>query len=277
MMREKIIKKLAGSTAQHPVSLEDLKSLSPDDTQHVYEEIESLFSAHIINRASCYKEGKNFLLYWLTGQISPALPFSITGAQFPPRSQIVQRAEVQPNTANFNFILEDQVKVNTTPANIAPVIVKKQASELTKAIFNQVVLSPGISGTKLKAFALAEFPESNLKKITKTIWNLVSNSKRIYMEGKGADATYHMVNKTHRPDKIKIAKKPAEKLIVGVEAQKIAADTAPNKRPAATVKNTFDDFNFAFGRKNDGSILISKDGNQIILTPAETLLVKNFI
>lgn len=288
-MREKILKKLAGSASQKPLTLDDLRILADEDTAPLYDALEKLYSEHVINRVSGFKNGKQYIGYWITGAVQTAAPFSITGKQLQPRPQIIQRSETKATAAAIQTQIEStgipEVKAKTsisdssnetTEVNMSkqPSLIRGLTSELTKEILNQVILKPGISKENLRDFAVAKFPESTLKQINKSIWNLINQSKRIHMDGNGPDATIHMVSQKERP----IKAKAAAKLITGSAARKIARTV--NKKSAQDIQSHHrldDDFDFVFGVRKDGCVFISKNSHSITLSRSEIQSISNHI
>ena len=118
----------------------------------------------------------------------------------------------------------------------------KQPGELNKAIYDKVLIHPGISRDALIRHAQQACPDATEKQIGKTISNLVHSSKKILMEGESGNLSYHLntaalLPKSKPAKKTPAKKAPAAKLLTGEagrdEARKLAPARMASKMKAS--------------------------------------------
>ncbi len=264
-LREAILKKLAGSSGQNSILLDELRKIAEpicDDLGALYKLLDELYLDKTIHRTSGYKNSKPFVAYWIAGAVQiPAVPFQTSTPASPPQAHLVRNVAT-PKQA-FEKLQPVAAKVQEKAAiPPSPITQEKPmghpANDLRTTIQNKIHQQPGVKQTEVIEFTLAKHPESTEKQIRKTIENMVHNSKSIKFEGIRAERTLRPVTDVRKP-----ANKPAVAAVV----KKNIKLTPPRR---LSVPATFDpEFNFAFGVRKDGGVSIFKGGATISLSSSE--------
>jgi hypothetical protein len=271
-LRDPILKKLAGSSGQNPVRLDDLRKVAEpicDDLQLLYDLMEQLYSEKVVNRASGFKDGKQYMAYWLTGSTQAyAPPFQ---PSLPPRQQIIRNvATPQQAAAKMQPAAKPVVSVLPTPT---PQEKKMSApNQLRATLFDKITSEPGIKQTEAVKFALSKHPDATERQAEKAISNMLHSAKKITVQGVRGERTLYPKTEsakpatskaaTAKPSKSKSKPRPTKKTV-----SKPALPAAPHRLPAVT---TFDpEFSFAFGVRKDGGMSIFKEGKSIVLSSSE--------
>lgn len=273
-LRNKVLAELDGSSSQHPVEIEKLRKLAGDEPEPLYKLLDQLYAEHLLNRSSGMKEGRAYLIYWLTGVVNSPPPFSISskplnerpGVSFRlPAASIPASLKVQPNTSIISK--QPQEKAMPTP------------SELRTTLLDLIGKQPAIKRPALIKQAIAMVPKATAKQVNKTLGNLYHAAKQIDKTGT-RDETAFTIRAGSKPAAKKAPSTPkAKKATVKPsrpKKSKLAIAVVP--RPAVASMpakpNGHDKMDFAFNL--GGSFSIRKNGQTILLTPNEAMDLMQF-
>ena len=248
-LRDKIIKALTGSSGQNPVMLDSLRKIAEpicDDMQQLYDLLDQLYAARTVNRASGFKNSKQYVAYWETGAPPPAITFRITQPAPPQR---VHRLEPAAKAAAPQPTPPQETTM-ASPQGITP------------AMIEIVTANPGIKIDALHAAVEKKVPGVTLKQVM----DISYVTKAIKRIGRGKDAEMHPADSAPpqaSTAQVKVKPQPAK----NPAPKKAAAIPAP---VAAAHPAAFDpEYSFAFGVRKDGGVAICKDGISVVLARSE--------
>ncbi|OIR11002.1 hypothetical protein GALL_71730 [mine drainage metagenome] len=252
MLRESILKALAGTTPENAVLLDTLRKIAAplvEDMQQLYDLLEELYSARTVNRVSGCKDGKSYMAYWETGSVTPSMPCRIKPPSDEPQPALGRKIATPQEAA---------AKMQTSAKPAAPVKLHKEVSMVQRgkgamrlAIHQFVKDTPGTGSKGITEFALKKFPDTTKPKIMATIGNLVTD-KSIRAEGPRQARIYF------------------DKDVAGAPAAAGAATAAP-----ATRRKKGEKFQAKFGM--DGTLSISQGNKRFELDRDETQQFIRFI
>lgn len=206
-LREKILKKLADSTSQHPVMLDTLRKVaSPlvDDMQQLYDLLDQLSADTEVNRMSGYKDGKQYVAYWLIPHAGGILP-----RYMPYRSTTIPPAAL---TAPANKQTPATPAATVTPKKETPPMPNKPARKGTgrTALLKYITDNPGQDRATLIAWYVKNVPGADRSKASSTLGNLTT-AEEIRHEGTSPHLRYFAADTGSQPAaSTRATKKPAK-------------------------------------------------------------------
>jgi hypothetical protein len=297
MTHEKILALLAGCSSANPMPFDALakkSGLLPDTLRMVLEQLQHSLPAPI-NTAMHTKGGKTQTLIWPTGVVGPFLNPSQLSSQAFRRDQ-EQRApadvahktpaKVQPNTS-----IQNKEQPMSTPAKPRT---GAQPSELSKAIYNKIVASPGINEQALIKHALQQEPNSTEKQDRKALQNLRHAAKKVHVRGERGNYTYHpgtQPAQQQTPAKPpRAAKAKHGKVVTGPEAAALRGDPQPEATPAAPTPHVITNTkvtaatsasvppsSFSVMLSDENHLHLTVGDEQYMLTPEQTARLHKFM
>lgn len=290
---------LAGSSSQSPVDAVALYKLGKK--ADVDAALGELLANSELNTAWTMKDGVQKTLYWLTGVVGPfKSPWQLNQEklkgirQLPAATLRTPCADQSGSSGSENTTTSKKVKpiASISPAQKKEIPVNttakphggKQPSELNTAIYNKIVEHPGITQAALIKHAQHKFQDATEKQIKKTIFNLAHSSKKIRVEGKRGNYTYHLnTGVSQLPAKPVKPAKPSKvvaagKVVFGDEAAALRGDPQPAATPASSpvVKQEAEQ-EFELLLSDENCLHINLGGNRFRLNPKQLARLDTFL
>lgn len=247
-IKDRLLECLAGSSSKNPVDIEKLRKVGGDELVPI---LKNLLASHIVNHVNGFREGKPFDCYWLTGVVHPAQPFTFSPTSpgrplqtsAPSISQPSQPEKSMPaESTNLNNIIE---YLTENPGAKRSDLIEK----LTKA--------DGSNRQQILACISNALYNHHLRKTR------VDGEEILFLDRAAKSAT-------KKTDKRKpVSSKPAGKAAPKKAARKIVVHKGNHHPPAGPANSNFDPLKYGFNL--GGNFSISKNGQNILLTPAEAM------
>ena len=255
-LRDSILQRLAGSSKDKPVNLDDLRDFTADvctDIDELDDLLDQLVEQRIVNTVNGFSGGRKYRCYWLTGnQIANPMGKLTAWPPIPIRPPIT--AKLQPKTSS--------------PQTEEPSIMTEKG-KLPEFILALVKTEPGIDKEYIVRKALAAIKGATEKQVRKAIDNMVHVRNKLRTEGPLRDRKYFISDSlaADKPKRKPSGKKKSVAPTKSPKPRKSGKHNAP--RTALTLAANGHPLHYGFNL--DGSFTIHQGPHAITLPKAEAV------